>query len=296
MKALNTALVVKLMFFMHNILGGIYVSTSVSKRIKYVWAIVNAVYLMMFAITPTVYYTIIHLNHPINFIDLVEGLLTMMGVFHIVIIIPFLTVYYHADIESVLEYLSNSKNEELILRCETVSQSDPFAANHIEEECRSTFTGIVTHWNPIRIPAIEVVFIAIGNSIFILFPIIFITFVTSDNPHLLQHYPLPIPFYDRSPGTEVYYLIVLLQAVLVVAPIVLISVSHYIFILTFALQMNNITFNYCKRIYNLAKVANKFFEQSTCTTLPRERTTIQFIRNFEQDLAAIIKRYRKYTE
>jgi hypothetical protein len=131
------------------------------------------------------------------------------------------------------------------------------------------------------------------NSAFLFSPIIFVTFIYEDNPYLLQHYSLPIPFYDRSPSLSVYYLISLLQMPAAMT-VVTIGISQGVVPLVFALLMNNIIFKYCKIINNLSKIADEFLEQNTCT---RENDTFtKFIRSFEEDLAALVLRYQELTK
>jgi hypothetical protein len=288
---------------MYNVMGGIYFTPN---RWKYACAGCSAFSIFMFAVTPTIYYVVIHLNRSINVTDLLEGVLGIMIVVSQALVLPLIKIFYHKEIETVLEYLANSINnkykfdsENLTLSPEnsrSTSKSKPLAVNNNVEESDdlsipNVFLG---YWNPFKIWAALFVFGVSFNLTFLFMPFIFVIFFNIEPPYLLQHYPLPIPLYDRVSSLRVYSLVVFSQ-VLASGQIYVVAISQSIFLIVFAILMNNIVFNYCKSMRYLSKLAIEFNERSICSLLPvsNEECSIKFLHHFETDLIAMVNKYRE---
>jgi uncharacterized membrane protein len=285
----------------YELIGGFYVSKKVPKKHKYLWATFNALGLVAFALVPMAYYGVTHWSNPIDITDLIEGFIGMTIIAAIAIPIPLFTIYFSKNIEKVIDYMENSRDKELEFQCtnlvsmpKNLRRSSSQSISSTTSYDIGTYSSVfIKYRNSFIFPFVQLLWGVLFNIIFLSLPIMFVTFIHKDRPYLLQHYVLPIIFYDRKPSLGLYYLISIIQMVPMIV-FIIVGTSQGIFPVLYVLIMNNIIFKYCKHINTLSKTAHEFLERNICTR--DSETFAKFIRSFEADLALSVLRYQELTE
>lgn len=250
------------MYFSYYIVGGIYVTSRVSKYIKIAWFIFSMAFsIFVVLICEGGFFLVTEKIDPYTIISNFYGASCVVA---ITLIVPLITCHYHREFETLFVYIEDNQNS-------WIKNEETFEVQYIKkiDSLRETlFWSVIAFYSSLPATAIGLVDVSFFCDE---------EYTFRD----LQHHSMGFPYLDRIPSMKVALLAYVAELIIFSIQFV-IGLSQVNLTMMIATELNNIVVDYCRRIHTL--------DAFVSTDVWKSRGS------FERKLGSLVRQYQTFVK